>query len=73
MENGTLRKQRMKFKARSGSGALGEPREVGKGGGPVLKNQGNRARKFCAGVVQKKIQHLHDTATIAYGLANPER
>ena len=59
-------------KARSGSGTLGEPREVGKGGGPALKNQCNREWKFCAGIVQKKIQHFHDTARIIYGLASPD-
>jgi hypothetical protein len=32
-----------------------------------------REWKFCAGVVQKKIQHLHDTATIVYGSASPDR
>src|SRR5258705_10753558 len=58
-------------KRRSGSGALGEPREVGKGGGPALKNQCNREWKFCAGVVQKKIQHLHDTATIVLWIGEP--
>jgi hypothetical protein len=37
----------------------------------LLKNQGNRARKFCAGVVQKKIQHLHDTATNSLWIGEP--